>query len=42
MFTTDMFKLYKNVTLVNADILKTKHELDPDIPSKNAQLAQGT
>ena len=31
---TDILKLYKNVTLVNADILKTKHELNPDIPSK--------
>ncbi len=31
---SDILKLYKNVTLVNADILKTKHELNPDIPSK--------
>ena len=31
---TDILKLYKNVTLVNADVLKTKHELNPDIPSK--------
>lgn len=29
-----ILKLYKNVTLINADILKTKHELNPDIPSK--------
>ena len=31
---SDILKLYKNVTLINADILKTKHELNPDIPSK--------
>ena len=30
---TDILKLYKNVTLINADILKTKHELNPDIPA---------
>jgi 16S rRNA (adenine1518-N6/adenine1519-N6)-dimethyltransferase len=30
---TDILKLYKNVTIINADILKTKHELNPDIPS---------
>ncbi|HHT9116185.1 MAG: ribosomal RNA small subunit methyltransferase A [Planctomycetes bacterium] len=30
---SDILKLYKNVTLVNADILKTKHELNPDIPA---------
>ena len=32
--SSDILKLYKNVTLINADILKTKHELNPDIPSK--------
>lgn len=31
---SDILKLYKNVTIINADILKTKHELNPDIPSK--------
>ncbi len=30
---SDILKLYKNVTLINADILKTKHELNPDIPA---------
>jgi 16S rRNA (adenine1518-N6/adenine1519-N6)-dimethyltransferase len=30
---SDILKLYKNVTLINADILKTKHELNPDVPS---------
>lgn len=30
---SDIMKLYKNVTLINADILKTKHELNPDITS---------
>ncbi len=31
--SSDILKLYKNVTLINADILKTKHELNPDIIS---------
>ena len=31
--SSDILKLYKNVTLINADILKTKHELNPDIPA---------
>ncbi len=31
--SSDILKLYKNVTLVNADILKTKHELNPDVLS---------
>lgn len=31
--SSDILKLYKNVTLVNADILKTKHVLNPDITS---------
>ncbi len=30
---SDILKLYKNVTIINADILRTKHELNPDIPS---------
>ena len=30
---SDILKLYKNVTIINADILKTKHELNPDIPA---------
>ncbi|MBU6392092.1 MAG: ribosomal RNA small subunit methyltransferase A [Planctomycetota bacterium] len=30
---SDILKLYKNVTLVNVNILKTKHELNPDIPT---------
>ncbi|MBI2471385.1 MAG: ribosomal RNA small subunit methyltransferase A [Planctomycetes bacterium] len=30
---SDILKFYKNITLVNADILKTKHELNPDIPA---------
>ncbi|HHT9136181.1 MAG TPA: 16S rRNA (adenine(1518)-N(6)/adenine(1519)-N(6))-dimethyltransferase RsmA [Candidatus Wunengus sp. YC60] len=30
---SDILKLYKNVTLINEDILKTKHELNPDIPT---------
>mgnify|MGYP001571350471 CR=1 FL=1 len=29
--SSDILKLYKNVTLINADILKTKHELNPDV-----------
>ena len=31
--SSDILKLYKNVTIINADILKTKHELNPEIPS---------
>lgn len=31
--SSDILKLYKNVTLVHADILKTKHEINPEIPS---------
>lgn len=31
--SSDILKLYKNVTLVNADVLKTKHELNPEIPA---------
>lgn len=31
--SSDILKLYKNITLINADILKTKHELNPDILS---------
>ena len=31
--SSDILKLYKNVTLINADILKTKHELNPAVPS---------
>ncbi|MEP9409925.1 MAG: ribosomal RNA small subunit methyltransferase A [Candidatus Brocadia sp.] len=31
--SSDILKLYKNVTLINADILKTKHELNLDITS---------
>ena len=30
---SDILKFYKNITLINADILKTKHELNPEIPS---------
>ena len=30
---SDILELYKNVTIINADILKTKHELNPDIPA---------
>lgn len=31
--SSDILKLYNNVTLVHADILKTKHELNPHITS---------
>src|SRR5574337_513895 len=31
--SSDILKLYKNITPVNADILKTKHELNPEITS---------
>jgi 16S rRNA (adenine1518-N6/adenine1519-N6)-dimethyltransferase len=31
--SSDVLRFYKNVTFINADILKTKHELKPDIPS---------
>ena len=31
--SSDILKLYKNVTLINADILKTKHKLNPDVLS---------
>ncbi len=31
--SSDILKLYKNITLVNADVLKTKHELNPEIPA---------
>ncbi len=31
--SSDILKLYNNVTLVNADILETKHELNPHITS---------
>jgi 16S rRNA (adenine1518-N6/adenine1519-N6)-dimethyltransferase len=31
--SSDILKLYKNVTIINADILKTKHELNQDIPA---------
>ena len=31
--SSDILKLYRNVTLINADILKTKHKLNPDIPA---------
>lgn len=31
--STDILKYYKNVTVLNADILKTKHELNPEIIS---------
>ncbi len=31
--SSDILKLYKNITLINADILKTKHELNPDVLS---------
>src|SRR5574337_888238 len=31
--SSDILKLYKNITLINADILKTKHALNPDIIS---------
>ncbi|MBI5307686.1 MAG: ribosomal RNA small subunit methyltransferase A [Planctomycetes bacterium] len=31
--STDILKLYKNVTLIHADVLKTKHEFNPDILS---------
>lgn len=31
--SSDILKLYKNITLINADILKTKHELNPYILS---------
>ncbi len=29
--SSEILKFYKNITLVNADILKTKHKLNPDI-----------
>lgn len=31
--SSDILKLYKNITLLNADILETKHELNPDVLS---------
>jgi 16S rRNA (adenine1518-N6/adenine1519-N6)-dimethyltransferase len=31
--SSDILKLYKNITIINADILETKHELNPDITS---------
>lgn len=31
--SSDILKFYKNITLIHADILKTKHELNPDITS---------
>ena len=31
--STDILRYYKNVTVLNADILKTKHELNPEIIS---------
>ncbi len=31
--SSDILKLYKNVTLIHADILKTKHEINPEIPT---------
>ncbi|MFN3530904.1 MAG: 16S rRNA (adenine(1518)-N(6)/adenine(1519)-N(6))-dimethyltransferase RsmA [Candidatus Brocadia sp.] len=31
--SSDILKFYKNITLINTDILKTKHELNPDITS---------
>lgn len=31
--SSDILKFYKNITLVNADVLKTKHELNPYIMS---------
>ncbi len=31
--SSDILKLYQNITLINADILKTKHVLNPDILS---------
>src|SRR3972149_2674178 len=31
--STDILSYYKNVTVLNADILKTKHELNPEIIS---------
>ena len=32
--STDILKLYKNVTLIHADVLKTKHTFNPDILSQ--------
>lgn len=31
--STDILKLYKNVTLIHADVLKTKHAFNPDVLS---------
>ena len=31
--STDILRYYKNITVLNADILKTKHELNPEIIS---------
>ncbi|MCF6159323.1 MAG: ribosomal RNA small subunit methyltransferase A [wastewater metagenome] len=31
--SSDILRFYKNITLINADILKTKHELNPEVLS---------